>query len=294
MKTNFVGMVGVVLFLVGGLGIGEARADTCAADMPSPWDTAGCEHTNGNVCEYTANKIECYGTVGKDVMMIISSNNDPIAYGILDVGGGDYAFCCDVADMDDDTWPLYIQLYAGNNELCLNDDNHGWCNNVLGANPWPANSTILAGSGNDKIDTAYGGGAYTDAVELGAGNDVAYTWDGDDYVLGEAGDDAIYLGDGDDIADGGPDTDSLYGNADDDILLGGTGGAVAGTPDYLDGGPGTDCLCGGEWGLNLNDDGGYDTMVGGLGASDKCYWWDGNLDIFNTEIDNESRTCSCP
>ncbi|MBU0610587.1 MAG: hypothetical protein KKI08_22075, partial [Armatimonadetes bacterium] len=168
MKTNFVGMVGVVLFLVGGLGIGEARAqpDDCS-DLPMPWREAPCFIGDANVCEYNASKVECYGSAGKDVMMIFSSNGDPIAYGIIDVTGSDEDFCCDVTEMDDDTWPLYIELGDGANELCLNDDSHGWCNNVLGADPWPANSTILAGTGNDRIDTAYGGGAYTDYVELG-------------------------------------------------------------------------------------------------------------------------------
>jgi Ca2+-binding RTX toxin-like protein len=292
MKKGFV--LGTAIVLFGVFGTNEARADDCANDMPMPWREAPCWIGDRDVCVYTTNKIECYGSSGKDAMMIISSNNDPIAYGILDIGGADDYFCCDVAEMDDDTWPLYIELGDDNDDLCLNDDNHGWCSNVLGANPWPAAATILAGIGNDRIDTAFAGGAYTDYIELGAGDDVAYTWAGADEVYGQADNDSIYLGDGNDFGDGGPGADALYGNAGVDTLVGGGGGSI-GTPDYLDGGSGIgDCLCGGATGSGLNDDGvGYDTMVGGADSGDMCYWFNSSYDTVNCESDSETDTCGC-
>ena len=291
MKANLV--AGTVAVLISMFVPWGASADDCANDMPAPYDTAGCDPmSSGNICEYTTNKIECYGTDTKDVMMIISSNADPIAYGVLDAGGSNYRFCCDVNEMDDDTWPLYIELYDGDDELCLHDAGTGWCSNVLGANPWPAASTILAGDGDDRITTAYNGGAYMDTIELGGGDDVAYTWDGGDEVDGGDNNDTIYLGDGDDKGDGGSGSDSLYGNDDDDILLGG-GGGTGGSPDYLIGGADYDCICGGTQGVGNNNDGaGYDALNG-----EECYYYNvlGPYDNYAAcGTASQDATCQCP
>jgi Ca2+-binding RTX toxin-like protein len=287
MKANFVS--GIVAILISVLVPWGASADDCANDMPAPYDTAGCDPmTSGNTCEYNAGKVECYGTDTKDVMHIISSNNDPIAYGVLDVGGGNYRFCCDVNEMDNDTWPLYIELYDGDDELCLHDAGTGWCANVLGANPWPANTTILAGGDDDRITTAYNGGAYVDTVELGNGDDVAYTWAGADDVLGESGDDEIYLGAGNDKADGGTGSDSLYGNDNDDTLIAGTGGTQA-SPDYMIGGANTDCVCGGTNIAGGTNDSGYDVL-----NAETCYYWvAGSLDNVNACGTATPGDCGC-
>ncbi len=87
---------------------------------------------------------------------------------------------------------------------------------------------------------------------------LAFSFDGDDRMLGGGGKEWMYLGAGDDQAEGGGDSDHLFGQQGDDDLKGDQG------DDFLFGGSGSDSISGGD---------GDDTLYGaddvfGLGAGD--------------------------
>ncbi len=134
---------------------------------------------------------------------------------------------------------------------------------------------IDAGPGDDEIfveDTVTTtvliyGGAGSDIIISGSGNDIIYGQEGDDIISGEAGADVIYGGADDDLIDGADGNDTLSGNAGDDKLEGGDGS------DKVMGGEGDDELLGDSFdlqeGVNATDyllgGPGQDTLNGGPG-----------------------------
>ncbi len=87
-------------------------------------------------------------------------------------------------------------------------------------------------------------------LDMGAGDDWAFSGRGDDRVWGADGDDELH---------GGAGSDALHGDGGDDILIGDGG------DDILAGGAGMDALVGGEGDDVLIAEGG-DQMFGGRGA----------------------------
>lgn len=74
---------------------------------------------------------------------------------------------------------------------------------------------VVAGTSGEDVVLASG---FADYVNLGAANDLAQTYDGDDYVNGGAGDDTINGGAGADVMIGGGGNDVFYvDNAGDDL-----------------------------------------------------------------------------
>lgn len=112
--------------------------------------------------------------------------------------------------------------------------------------------TVIQGS--DASETIYGyNSSYActgnETVYAGAGNDIVYTYGGDDVLYGEDGNDHLYGGNGDDV---------LVGGAGDDYLTGGDGSDI-----YIyNRGDGNDTIS------NRDNDGGVDTLVLGVEASD--------------------------
>lgn len=97
------------------------------------------------------------------------------------------------------------------------------------------NDVIYAGSGNDLIYGDYG----HDKLYGQEGNDSLIGGDGNDELYGQEGNDYLSGGKGNDTLEGGDGNDRLYGINGDDILRGGAGN------DYLDGGAALDIMTGG-------------------------------------------------
>jgi len=106
---------------------------------------------------------------------------------------------------------------------------------LLGQN-WLVASTILGGSGNDRIF----GGLADDMIDAGMGRDMVFGLSGNDRIRGGAGDDFLYGGDGDDTINGDQGNDYLFGESGADSLFGNDG------DDWLFGGLGDDLLDGGK------------------------------------------------
>jgi Ca2+-binding RTX toxin-like protein len=120
---------------------------------------------------------------------------------------------------------------------------------------------IIAGNGNDTINTFFGG---NDVLDGGDGDDSFVSGPGDDVIQGGNGSDFVIAGPGDDIVDGGP------GN---DFVLGGEGN------DLLRGGDGVDRLSGDEGNDTLYGDGNDDVIFGFFG-DDVLFGGDGNDAVF--------------
>ena len=165
------------------------------------------------------------------------------------------------------------------------------------------NNSVVAGDGDDYVDDEAGNPGYTGAnfVDLGTGNDTAFTGYGDDTVLGGDGNDVINVQLGNDSVDGGIGDDSitnedgastLLGGGGNDTIVGGTGG------ETIDGGAGNDSLSGGADADTFLLDNGYgdDTIVGGELGNDtdvldlSATTWDQTFTL--TAADGESGTVS--
>jgi Ca2+-binding RTX toxin-like protein len=104
---------------------------------------------------------------------------------------------------------------------------------------------------------------------------LAYGYNGNDNILGNAGADSLFGRNGDDFLVGFDDDDLLFGGNGADSLLGGSGDDIlrgGAGPDYLHGNTGNDRLWGG-FGNDYLDGYGYnpslpefDTLTGGSGA----------------------------
>ena len=156
-----------------------------------------------------------------------------------------------------------------------------------------ANLTVYGGARSDEILT--GGG--NDTVAGGEGDDYIEAGDGNDSVMGDAGDEEMYGDDGDDILAGGEGDDYINGGDDEDSLIGGAGNdelngdwgddTVAGGDgdDTLYGGYDDDRLSGGSGADYLDGDGGDDTYVftsvedSNADAMDMIGEWSGTLDL---------------
>jgi hypothetical protein len=312
------GLLLLALLLATITGGGVAHADDCS-DMPSPWDTASCVCQQATVCDHVGGTvIECEFTEDDDVVHAMSSGNDPIIWGVCAAGEAwSENFCCDAAsgddELDDDTHELQIDVFEGDDKICLHDQNHLWCSGAMSpaAAAWPGTSEINGGLGADSIDTAYGSMvAIVDGVSGGSGADVIYTYLGDDEITGGDHDDWIAAGGGDDTVEGGDGDDIIYGEDDDDLLKGGdgadkiyggggddtiilgNGGPGDGDRDMAYGGANADCICAGETGPGNNQDLGYDTLVGDFG-NDTCDYVSGAYDAVNCETPSSVTTCTC-
>ncbi|OAN47525.1 hypothetical protein A6A04_20325 [Paramagnetospirillum marisnigri] len=137
--------------------------------------------------------------------------------------------------------------------------------------------TIVMGSGNDSLflDDGYSasptGGARIDGVEsinAGDGNDVVDLTSnryavGDTAIDGGSGNDVLMASQGNDVIDGGTGNDYLYGASGNDTLRGGEGA------DTLNGGWGNDVIDGGvgnDTGVFVAGQGGADVYDGGAGT----------------------------
>lgn len=277
-----------------------AYAADCANNMPAPWNSAACDLGSGDICAWDGSTtIECFGTNEDDEIIVISLANDPIGFGY--VAGGN-AFCCDAAEMDDDTHDLFIEVYDDNDIVCLHDSNNGSCsNNIAGDQFYSYDSVIYGGDGNDFISTSKSAVTAVDWVDGGAGNDKIYTHAGDDKIYGGTGDDDIiagaddddiFGGDGADTIDGDAGVDQIDGDAGNDVIRGGDGNdelCGGGDSDDIYGMNDNDCICGGD---NVtNDDGIGDVPLRGDSGTDTCYYYTGDTPL--CETNNSSTTCSC-
>ncbi|OAN43014.1 hypothetical protein A6A04_09975 [Paramagnetospirillum marisnigri] len=137
--------------------------------------------------------------------------------------------------------------------------------------------TIVMGSGNDALflDDGYSasptGGARIDGIEsinAGDGNDVVDLTSnryavGDTAIDGGSGNDVLMASQGNDVIDGGSGNDYLYGASGNDTLRGGEGA------DTLNGGWGNDVIDGGagnDTGVFVAGQGGSDVYDGGSGT----------------------------
>ena len=148
-------------------------------------------------------------------------------------------------------------------------------------------SGSINGAGQYSEADFYCGGAGSDTITGGQGNDHIYgnsittpmgAVDGADSLSGGGGNDYIQGNAGNDTIDGGTGNDRLYGGSDNDSILGGDGN------DYLQGNRGIDTLRGGDGADTLHGgadsdilygdagkdqlfgDAGNDTLIGGAGA----------------------------
>jgi hypothetical protein len=127
---------------------------------------------------------------------------------------------------------------------------------VTGYGSRAAGLTVLAGSGDDQVDT----GAGADVVIGGTGGDEVAGGDGRDQLFGNDGQDYVDGQDGGDLAVGGQGSDTLYGLDGRDTLAGGEG------DDHLEGGEDGDELVGGAGADVLSGGTGGDTLSGGADA----------------------------
>jgi len=98
------------------------------------------------------------------------------------------------------------------------------------------NDTVLGEGGDDFIKTYHG----DDSVDGGEGDDTIYAGAGADTVTGGEGEDWIDAGAGDDLVHGGTGDDSILGSSGADLILGEAGA------DSIDGGSGADTIDGGD------------------------------------------------
>ncbi len=148
---------------------------------------------------------------------------------------------------------------AGNDEITIQID--GQMTEAVNANH---NWVVKAGAGNDQV-AILGASLQYHKIYLGAGDDMASMWDGNDRVYGDAGDDIIFLQDGNDFADGGDDNDYINAGAGDDHIKGGAGDddILGGDgKDVLEGGSGNDDIEGGNSNDQLFGNGGNDFLKG--------------------------------
>ncbi len=134
---------------------------------------------------------------------------------------------------------------------------------------FPADREIIGGAGSEVLN----GGLGNDTILAGAGEDTLSGGAGNDVLLGEAGFDTIHGDAGDDLIDGGAQADLLWGGAGDDTIEGGDGvdtGYGEEGADLMTGGSGNDRLRGGD---------GDDVIYGGA-QEDRLYGDAGNDLIF--------------
>ena len=137
---------------------------------------------------------------------------------------------------------------------------------------------------------AFGARSLTHQVRFeGDGDDLFFSFTGDDLVFAGDGDDTLYLGTGDDIAFGGTGDDSMSGTLGRDLLVGGAGadslrGGTSG--DVVVGGAGDDALRG-DWGDDVLLDGAGSDRVSAGPGNDTMIWIDpgpgmaGGRDVFD-------------
>jgi Ca2+-binding RTX toxin-like protein len=145
--------------------------------------------------------------------------------------------------------------------------------------------TVNARGGHDNV----AGTEYRDRIDLGDGNDLAYTYGGDDTVTGGRGDDWIVAGAGNDTLDGGAGNDHLDGSEGNDRITGGDGkdelwggsgnDTISGGSgnDRIEGGVGDDCMDGGDGDDFIVGGAGTNVYVGGAGK-DVFIGWFGTAD----------------
>ena len=106
-------------------------------------------------------------------------------------------------------------------------------------------------------------------IDGGADSDSITTGDGDDVIRGSQGDDGLFGGNGNDDLDGGEGNDRLFGGAGRDQIRGGQGNdQLSGDigNDDIDGGAGNDRLLGGVGDDTIRTGTGTDLVSGGRGA----------------------------
>lgn len=156
---------------------------------------------------------------------------------------------------------------------------------------YEGDTTYFIGSGSTK-ETVYGTDL-NDHMDLGAGDDIAYSGSGDDVIHGGSQADLIYAGQGNDTVWGDDGIDVVWLEDGDDIFYDNEQGSKWGI-DEVHGGNGNDTIYGGAGNDKFYGDAGDDLIFGGTGndkiigskGADVLYGEDGN-DKINAGAQND-------
>jgi Ca2+-binding RTX toxin-like protein len=174
--------------------------------------------------------------------------------------------------------PLRIEV-AGKNGDALR-------NQVIFGNDAADGELLKGGAGTDRV---YGGGG-DDVLRGRAGNDHLEGGKGDDLVMGGIGDDELTGDQGDDELDGGAGKDKLSGGSGDDTLTGGRGddrmdGGVGHDIYAIDPGDGTDTIIDSDGDGEVQFDGA--TLSGAKSKNGSCFVSDDGKVLYSFSGDAE-------
>ena len=165
----------------------------------------------------------------------------------------------------------------GNDTIVLSDKggyargSYGNDEIYIGIGVYPDESTVLGGSGDDKIDLATG----RNEIFGGAGHDrITSSGAAGSQLFGGAGGDSITGGGGADLIYGGVGHDTIHGNAGQDTLYGGSGA------DYLSA-TGDALIYGGHGADTISSGVGRDTVFGG-GGGDTFFFAAGKIGTYES------------
>ncbi|SDY89523.1 Ca2+-binding protein, RTX toxin-related [Collimonas sp. OK242] len=167
---------------------------------------------------------------------------------------------------------------------------------TLSSVDWPRGAVVPSSyegaKFGDQNDVMYQDGGGNDTIFAGAGNDVIFLSNGDNYVdtgtsndtiFGGDGSNAIFGGSGNVLAIGGGGNDYIYGGSGKDMLIGHGGN------NTIFGGSGSDTIYAGsdgsnfdtfETGFNYVDGGSGNALIFGSGGSDTLIGGSGNVTIY--------------
>jgi Ca2+-binding RTX toxin-like protein len=231
------------------------------------------------------------GTVGNDVLTIVSVTNGGKAFGLAGDDTLNGSIFGDVLVGGDGNDRLFgndgfdtLEGGAGNDFMDggTGSDIASYANELAGVRVDLAITTAqnTLGSGFDTLiniewltgsafnDMLFGsdiqniinGGAGNDVIDARGGDDLLHGGLGNDTMLGGAGNDSIYDTDGSNTVDGGIGNDYIVMGAGDDNVNGGDG------DDDINGGLGNDRLLGGTGNDLFHDGTGNNFIDGGLGT----------------------------
>jgi Ca2+-binding RTX toxin-like protein len=132
-------------------------------------------------------------------------------------------------------------------------------------------ATVVSGLGNDQVFTT----DFNDVVDLGSGNNTAFTYFGNDSIVALDGDDFIFSGEDNDTVFAGSGDNVIFGDYGNDLLI------ALGGADSINGFDGNDSIDAGD-GLN--------TVYGGFGADSVITGVDADFIITSvgTEVENDT------
>ncbi len=165
------------------------------------------------------------------------------------------------------------QLFIENSPSSVGDDYIEGGDGDDKINDLSGHNIIIAGSGNDIINTGNGddyieGNDGNDQINAGSGNNLIYGNSGNDTITTTTGNDTIYGQDGYDFINAGSGDDYISGGANDDLINGEDGNdTIFGDigVDQINGGNGNDYIYGGLGADTIKGDSGVDQIKGGDG-----------------------------